>query len=705
MERTTPKFLIAIPFYKNIEHITYVKKSISHNFEFLKKSETSILLLNDSPNYEELKDAIMSIKNEFDLPIEYFENRENLGFIKTINIAIGISIKEKKDLLILNSDTIVFPNAIQEIQAVAYSDPMIGFVCPRSNNATLASLPHKFVDQDISPEIVFSVYSKINKIIPRISYVPTAVGFCLFLKYIILSDFGGLDEIYGMGYCEENDLIMRANRCGFRAVLANHAFVWHKGSDSFAKLDKNFIDFKNSNAKILEKRYPEYEVLINNYFGGENFKAESLIAQLIPNENNKLEIGFDFSIFGPFHNGTFELGKKILNAAVTYWSESFEIIVFINDDALLFHDLKKYKNVKFLTPDNHTKCAAIIRTNQIFTEEDVVKLYNQAPIVYVFMLDTIAVDCGNLNVEFNKSLWTFISKWTDIIFTISEYSSFQFNTRFIVSPPVKVVPLLPSVDIREYKSSLEPVTKKNYDRKKLFIVGNKFEHKAVIPTVNKLANIFPEMDFTVLVGRSVFSDFSNVEYIQNNTMTDSEISNLYAHSDAIIFPSYYEGFGFPVLHGLSKNTPIYLRKIKSSLEIVSQIKNAKENTYFFETLDDLVLLLKLGIPAWQGGEAVGENDGWKRVALNLEEHLFNSLKELNYNFLVDRLQWVNESFANQVAKMSHVKNLNNIVNELLEKNKRLENKTNRIKIIEILQSIIGRKAILVFLKMIPQYLK
>ncbi len=42
----------------------------------------------------------------------------------------------------------------------------------------------------------------------------------MYIKWQILADLGVFDEIYGLGYNEENDLIMRANRCGYRAVIA-----------------------------------------------------------------------------------------------------------------------------------------------------------------------------------------------------------------------------------------------------------------------------------------------------------------------------------------------------------------------------------------------------------------------------------------------------------------------------------------------------
>ena len=128
----------------------------------------------------------------------------------------------------------MFPGAIAEMQRVAGLDPMIGFVSPRSNNATICSFPPAAGIPNLPPEQSHAVFLQLSGYLPEFHYVPVAVGFCLFIKFLILDEFGLLDEIYGRGYNEENDLIMRANRCGYRAALANHAFVYHFGEASFS---------------------------------------------------------------------------------------------------------------------------------------------------------------------------------------------------------------------------------------------------------------------------------------------------------------------------------------------------------------------------------------------------------------------------------------------------------------------------------------
>jgi GT2 family glycosyltransferase len=65
--------------------------------------------------------------------------------------------------------------------------------------------------------------------------VVTAVGFCLLITRATLERFGTFDEIYGDGYCEESDYCMRITAEGFRTVVADDAFVYHRGGASFGK--------------------------------------------------------------------------------------------------------------------------------------------------------------------------------------------------------------------------------------------------------------------------------------------------------------------------------------------------------------------------------------------------------------------------------------------------------------------------------------
>jgi GT2 family glycosyltransferase len=59
-------------------------------------------------------------------------------------------------------------------------------------------------------------------------------GFCILMKRAVCEAIGGLDERFGMGLFDDDDLAMRARRAGFELAVARDLFVHHFGSRTFA---------------------------------------------------------------------------------------------------------------------------------------------------------------------------------------------------------------------------------------------------------------------------------------------------------------------------------------------------------------------------------------------------------------------------------------------------------------------------------------
>ncbi len=59
-------------------------------------------------------------------------------------------------------------------------------------------------------------------------------GFCLLMKRAVYEAVGGLDEQFGLGLWDDDDLAERARRAGFELAVAHDLFVHHFGSRTFA---------------------------------------------------------------------------------------------------------------------------------------------------------------------------------------------------------------------------------------------------------------------------------------------------------------------------------------------------------------------------------------------------------------------------------------------------------------------------------------
>jgi GT2 family glycosyltransferase len=178
----------------------------------------------------------------------------NFGFVRTCNRAAQEIDRTDNDILLLNSDTVVTEGFLEEMQAVLDACERHGACCPRSDHATILSVP--------GPD-AYARWQALRERLPRWSVMPTGVGFCMLIRRSMIRQYGLFDEIYGRGYSEENDFCCRINRHGYSTVAANHAFVYHAQHGSFKAEDKAMQEA--SNAPQLQSRYPEYWPSVRDY--------------------------------------------------------------------------------------------------------------------------------------------------------------------------------------------------------------------------------------------------------------------------------------------------------------------------------------------------------------------------------------------------------------------------------------------------------
>ena len=136
---------IIIPVYNAYEDLRTCIESV---LECTDLCHHRLLLVNDASSDE----RILPYLNELSLNHEnilHIENETNLGFSGSINH--GIQVSGTRDVLLLNSDTMVTKNWVEKLVACAYSDPSIATVTPLSNNATLCSVP-EFLKENRLPE-------------------------------------------------------------------------------------------------------------------------------------------------------------------------------------------------------------------------------------------------------------------------------------------------------------------------------------------------------------------------------------------------------------------------------------------------------------------------------------------------------------------------------------------------------------------------
>lgn len=185
-------------------------------------------------------------------------NRENLGFVRTVNRGFALA---SGDCVVLNSDTVVTHGWLERLRRCAAADSSIGTATPWSNNAEICSFPELCgqapMPQD--PELLALAAASAGP--PEYPELPTAVGFCMYVRRRMLDRIGVFDATtFGRGYGEENDLCMRARAHGWRHVLCDDCFVAHQGGGSFEAL--GIAPGGRAMERLLAK-HPHYERLVH----------------------------------------------------------------------------------------------------------------------------------------------------------------------------------------------------------------------------------------------------------------------------------------------------------------------------------------------------------------------------------------------------------------------------------------------------------
>jgi GT2 family glycosyltransferase/glycosyltransferase involved in cell wall biosynthesis len=183
-----------------------------------------------------------------------------LGFPASANA--GIRAASGRDVVLLNSDTLVPPDWLRRLRDAAYSAPDIGTVTPLSNDASILSYP---VPSGTNPQPDQAETNRLDRLAVRangasVIDIPVGVGFCLYLRRDCLNATGLFRaDVFAQGYGEENDLCLRATRLGWRHVALSGLFVGHLGGATFGA---SAAHLRQRNGRIVEQLHPGHQALI-----------------------------------------------------------------------------------------------------------------------------------------------------------------------------------------------------------------------------------------------------------------------------------------------------------------------------------------------------------------------------------------------------------------------------------------------------------
>jgi GT2 family glycosyltransferase/glycosyltransferase involved in cell wall biosynthesis len=592
--KTAVRVTIVVPIYGHIPSLERCIKSVLKNVDL---ALHRLLLINDcGPEADEIEHLVFELI-EGHTGVQYERNRSNLGFVSTCNRAVEELDQSDNDILLLNSDAQLTPGALDELIRVLYINEKHGVAFPRSNNASISSVPVlPLGGERASVEDSKAIYSQLSSHMPPYTLTPVAVGFCFLVRRQLILNYGFFDEIYSPGYSEENDFCLRVNKYGYSSVMANHAYAVHEGSMSFVGVESNLLK-QNNELRMLE-RYGFYHSAVVHYFQYSIDAADWFSDRIFGSGPQRVLI--DLHHLSLIYNGSTRNALSFLELlAERRYETSAEFVIVSSAEAIDFFSLRSYGFT-------------------VLTNGEVEGSYDLG-----FALSPVSFSSQLFVLNRHCVRWV-ISHFDVIALRINSLLEGDYARRQVVLDSLRfanrVVPIshaaLDDVEaffgadlqnIRERSTVIhEGVAEGSFENRGngeaqvttrqagyVLVIGNIFTHKQFPEAIDALRNLsLPVLAFGALANPGPLP--RNVEFIQGGLLSDDEIDLLYRGAACVVFPSSYEGFGLPIAEAAQRGKPLVIFDTDVGREVVESLGIA-DRTRFFRLFSELPELVTLSI--------------------------------------------------------------------------------------------------------------
>ena len=221
--------------------------------------------------------------------------------------------------------------------------------------------------------------------------------------------------------------------------------------------------------------------------------------------------------------------------------------------------------------------------------------------------------------------WVFkkVAASSDYNIAISDFTKSELQT-FTPIPDNKITTIYEASDVSSISPKKYPLPFKHY----LLYVGQQSDYKNVkrLGDAHQLLLAkYPNLGL-VLVGKKNTSALKNEEYFTQKGYTnihfsdfidDHQLSWLYAHADAYVFPSLMEGFGLPGLEAMGYGTPVVSSNATCLPEVYGQAAhyfNPIDTSDMAEAIDQVLSNEKLRIRLSKAGYKQIKKYSWKKMA-------------------------------------------------------------------------------------------
>jgi len=462
--------------------------------------------------------------------------------------ALRAAAHDDADLLILDGALAPDATSYRALKRAMYRDPYWAFALPRQasyGTRLCAKLDMALGDPEISLLPVGVVDAA-----PEFYLVADHLDFCVLIRSTIARDFGTLVEGFDSLWGAIRELQARARQSGYRTIVANRAFVRLEkqllsSTSQQRDLDLQRVQHAHNDVVRLEQTWRddpihEYESLLG--------RATSFSPQL------RKSLLVDLSDLSPVMNGTNEAVLGILDGMAVV-AQGWIIELLVQPSAADYHSLaERYPDFPRIWPDPDRRYTAVFRPMQPWSIAHLARIHKLGLFSFVMINDTILADVVTGSPPHLEVTMGALARLADGIIYNSHFTKERFRNRFPVAAAVDEHVSHHSFDPRDYRVAPAAIDRGGH----IYVVGNDYPHKWMRPTVDALARAFPMQQLKALG----YADPSIPQLggLDSGHVSQEDVERLFSDAKTIVYPSQYEGFGFPVIRGLSNGGTVIARR-------------------------------------------------------------------------------------------------------------------------------------------------
>jgi glycosyltransferase involved in cell wall biosynthesis len=467
---------------------------------------------------------------------------------------------EPRDLLVCAGTILPGVDAIAQLRETLRADAMFGAVAPRVclvPAGDIVALGSDLGEPDLVPRARLAD-------IDEIYILPERLFPCMLIRGELLANLEPPSSAYSSLGGALLDLLWHARRRGFRVVVDNRSVVWADRPEQAAPPPLSLADQLALAANCQE---PELVTVLRRQ-QDQGSRLEGLLGAARPaRDGGARRVLLDCTGMQDVFNGTSLSVLGLLDGLHAHADPRWSITAMAGASAQRFFSLaSRYPRFRVVGPDDGCRHAVALRLSQAWGLATWVDLHRRALSVGVSALDTIGVDILYTISPGIPEAFRFTAEHADGLLYISEFSRSQFRRRFRVAAGVHEIVHYLSLDPHDYVRSgaTSPSTEPF-----VLIVGNEYDHKDILPTAQILAEAFPMLGIKAL-GLSE-APLPGVEALPSGSLPMDVVERLYATARCVVYPSFYEGFGFPVVKALAYERTVFARRSPLLHEIAARV--------------------------------------------------------------------------------------------------------------------------------------